>query len=87
MAGGVRVLGAVRRDGDPVARAHHRELALAGSGTDRADGAGACQHVDQRVEVAVPRHVKACARLNSGVRQGDRRVGRPGPCGRRSGRR
>jgi hypothetical protein len=74
-SGAVRVLFGGRCDIDAVAGAEHRQLTLLDRMADRAHGAAPRQHVDQRIEIAVPRQVQSRPGLNRAVRQRDRRVG------------
>ena len=60
-----------------VAGAEHRGLSRVDRPALGADGAAAVEHVDERVEVDVPREVEAGTRLDGGVHQAHRGVRRP----------
>ena len=72
----VRILTGIGGNADPVTGAEHGQLSLRGSGDPTGPTAPAArQHVDECVEVAVPRDVQPRAGLDRAVRHRYRRVG------------
>ncbi|SKW03526.1 Uncharacterised protein [Mycobacteroides abscessus subsp. abscessus] len=56
---------------DSVTGAQHREVALLDGMPQRADGATSGEHVDECVELPIPRHIQLRSRMNSRMRQGN----------------